>query len=204
MRKTLLILAYISVLCLGLVVALRGQTEPRAIVSWNPIPDPSTLGYKVHRGTIPTVLSEVATVALTAWQDDSIEPTIKYYYAVRGYNSQPGTLSAPVQFRFSDVQPASPAGLTAVKVGFSAGRVTVKADWQAVTKTRSLLVLPVGSTVTYNVFISNTGTIQKFTVLQGTSFTVSDLRKNKTVYFYVTSVLNGVESLGSPAVRVQT
>jgi hypothetical protein len=55
------------------------------------------------------------------------------------------------------------------------------------------------------VFVTSTGTIQqKLTVPQGTSLIVGDLKKNQTIYIYVTAVWNGIESLGSPAVRVQT
>lgn len=195
-------------LFIALVSPLMGQTEPRAIVTWDAVNDARLAGYKVKRGTSSGAYTQGVTVGnVNFWRDDSIEPTIKYYYAVVGFDAlgQEGLLGeADTAFRFSDIQPASPANLTATRQVYQ-GRVTVTLSWSQVTKTRSLLLLPTDALITYRVFMSNTqGAGNVAGDVTSPSFQVQGLKKNQTVYFYVTALWNGIESLGSPAVRVQT
>lgn len=204
--------AILTLLC---VLTILAQTEPRAIVVWDAINSPVLTGYVIKRGISPTspTVDSIVEKNINTWLDATIEPTIKYWFGVAGLDNdeyppaREGEIGWAINnpFRFSDIQPASPANLTAVKTtSTTPGRIAVRVSWGLVTKTRSLLLLPTGAVVTYNVFVANTGTIQKLTVLQGTSITVGGMKKNQTMYFYVTSVWEGIESLGSPAVRIQT
>lgn len=188
-----------------LVSPLLGQTAPRAIVTWDAVNDPRLAFYNVKRGTSPTSVSFLTQSTDTSQLDQSIEPTTRYYFAVAGVDAQnqEGFTSTIVPFRFSDIQPASPANVTCTQTRVR-NTVTLNCSWGLVTKTRSLLLLPAGAVVTYRGFMTNTGTIQQFSILQGRSITISGVPRHRTFYFYVTAVWNGIESLGSPAVRIQT
>lgn len=185
------------------------QTEPRAIITWNAIPG-AVSGYMVKRGISADILDTSQNAGnVTSFVDLSIEPTIRYWFAVVGYDGAgvegyPG-IASNNPFRFSDIQPASPASVTVQKVASTIpGRVSVLVSWAPVTKTRSLRLIPEGSVVVYNVYSANTGEIQTNAGVPGTSVQIGGLRKHKTVYFYVTAIWNQIESLGSIAVRVQT
>lgn len=200
MLKTILLLLLLAPL-------LHAQTAPRAIATWDAVADARVAGYALKRGTTASALAPLATTAQTVWQDDTIEPTTRYWFAVAAVDSagQEGSYGAAVNnpFRFSDIQPASPANLACSQTR-AGSKVTLKCSWGPVLKTRSLLALPPGAAVTYRVFLSNTGTLQTFPILSGASITISDVKRHQTFYLYLTAVWNGCESLGSPAVRVQT
>lgn len=197
-------------LFVALLSPLMGQTAPRVIVTWDAINDARLAGYKVKRGITSISMTQATNVGnLTTWLDETIDPSTKYWFSVVGYDSEgrEGDVGVAVNnpFRFSDIQPASPANLTVKKVpSTTPGRSAIQANWSPVTKTRSLLMLPEGAVVTYTVFVSNSGTISNHQVIQGTSLTLGGLTKNKTLYVYVFAIWNGIEGLGSPAVRVQT
>lgn len=190
-------------LFVALVSPLLGQTAPRAIVTWDELADAAK--FNVKRGTSATSIAPIGETAINSYKDETLEPTIRYYFAVAGVDAQnqEGYTSDVVPFRFSDIQPASPANVTCTQTRVRS-TVTLNCSWGQVTKTRSLLLVPSGAVVTYRGFMTNTGTIQQFSILQGRSITISGVPRHRTFYFYVTAVWNGIESLGSPAVRIQT
>jgi len=194
---------------LFLAPLLAAQTAPRAIITWEHIPDGRVAGYKVKRGTSPTAITAATAVPdVSLWQDATIEPTLKYWYAVSGIDTDglegETGIADNNPFRFSDIQPASPANLVCSKTK-TGSTVRLQCYWSQVTKTRSLLLLPTGASVSYRVFLSSTGgTVKTFPVLSGTSISISDVKRHQTFYVFVLAVWNGIESLGSPAVRIQT
>jgi len=193
---------------LFLAPLLAAQTAPRAIVTWEHIPDDRVAGYKVKRGTSPTAITAATAVPdVSVWQDDTIEPTLKYWYAVSGVDTDglegETGIADNNPFRFSDIQPASPANLVCSKTK-TGSTARLQCYWSQVTKTRSLLLLPTGASVTYRVFLSSTGTVKTFPISSATSIVISDVTRHQTFYVFVLAVWNGIESLGSPAVRIQT
>lgn len=203
------VVLFVAFLILTFFITLRlsAQTAPRALVVWDKIPEPYIVeGYRVKRGTAADNLSVIEAhvdPSANAWTDTTVEPTTRYFYAVQGFNSTvgDGTLSEVIPFRFSDIQPASPTNVSVAK-STSAGRTTLAVSWSPVVKARSGLAIA-GGDMTYNVFITNSGTIARYPITTN-SLTVSGFKKNLTLYVYAFAVWNGIESLGSPAVRVQT
>lgn len=189
---------------------LLGQTSPRAIVTFDRVQDPRVLGHNIKRGnsaTSMTLLGSIDALQSLAgvYVDETIEPTTKYWFSVAAFEQdREGETGLAINnpFRFSDIQPASPANVTCTQ-SKQGNRVTLTCNWGIVTKTRSLLLLPTGAIVTYRAFLSNTGTVQTFPS-EKNLMVISDVRRHQTFYFYVTSIWNGIESLGSPAVRIQT
>ena len=183
---------------------LMGQTVPRAIVTCDALE--GAAAYNIKRGTTSTNMVIVGSAPTGTFLDESIEPTTKYYYAMSGIDSsaREGATGLAINnpFRFSDIQPASPANVTCTQ-SKQGNRVTLTCNWGIVTKTRSLILLPAGAVVTFRAFLSNTGTVQTFPT-ERNSMVISDVRRHQTFYFYVTAIWNGIESLGSPAVRIQT
>ena len=186
---------------------ILGQTAPRAIVKWNAIPDARTAGYNVKRAVTATGTPESVSVGnVVAWVDENIEPTTRYWFSVAGFDAAglegvTGNASNN-PFRFSDIQPASATSVVCSQQR-DKNKVTLNCSWAIVTKTRSLIPISPPTGITYRCFLSNTGSVQTLTSL-GSSIQIGGVPRHQTFYFYVTALWNGIESLGSPATRIQT
>lgn len=187
------------------------QTAPRLIIQWDPITDSRLAGYKIKRtvGALPYAV--VGTVdKVTQWQDNNVDPFTTYQIIVVGVdiNGVEGNPSIPVSGSFVALQPAQPTNFAASNASSSSpGRVAKTFTWTAVTKMRNQSTPVVGPSYLIYMATSDPATGASgslVTTVTATTYTHQGMQKNRTYYFWVSCVVNGVESFGSPAVRVQT
>lgn len=204
----------IATLAFFLVVTSFTQTAPRAIVSWDPIPDPRAVKYRIQTtvGTLPFATALDCT--LPPCTVTGIEGTITYKIRVAGLEADgtQGEYSTEIPFLFAAIQPLSPTSLSVSNAtSTQPGKLAKKLSWTAVTKYRPGPLFPAGVKVTYRVYQGETAPTVLVTETSTNTFTVQGLAKHKSFQFWVTCVIDTigyptilVESFTSPAVRVNT
>jgi len=136
-----------------------------------------------------------------------IDGAITYKIRVAGVDKAgvTGEFSEPITFLFASIQPLSPTLLTQTAATSSQpGKLAKRLSWTAVKGYRTGPLFPAGTVIDYRVYQAMTEPAVEIATTQTNFFTVQGLQKNKTYQFYVTCVVNGIESYTSPAVRVNT
>lgn len=200
----------------GLLLAAiaHPQTEPRLVVAWDAIQDSRLTGYRLKWGTSATTLTSVINIAAnnTEVTVTGLDGSTTYSIVVMGLEnltgggSREGEASAPIQANFGWLQPASPTGLSCSQTtsATNPGKKDITCSWGAVTLSR-LGSKPLTG-IKYTLYRVSNGQLST-PVYTGTARTFTELgiTKNKTVYYAVTAQsTTGIESLGSPAYRLQT
>lgn len=199
----------VAILTFLFAASYLAQTDPRMIVSWDPIQPPA--GQTVARyiiettvGTLPyTKAADCPAIPCTV---EGIEGTSTYKIRVAGVepNGTVGEYSDPITFLFASIQPLSPTSLShAAATSTQPGKLARKLTWTAVKGFRTR-TFPAGTVVSYRVYQAGTSGSSFMGTTQTPTFTAQGLSKHKTYHFYVTAVVNGIESFSSPAVRVNT
>jgi len=184
------------------------QTQPFVTIEWDAIPDPALHHYRVERSLSLTGLStttfEIGNVL--EFTDTTIDDVTRYYYEVRGIDNLglAGLISSPkVSQRFQDIQPAMPTVFTCSSIASTQpGKAAIGCSVSPVTKYRSGLLIPTGTIVQYNWYMSTTeaGTSLSATTMVP-NFAIQGLKKRTSFYLYATSVVNGIISYGTAPVR---
>lgn len=196
------------------------QTEPRAIVTFDPIPDARAVKYRVQTaiGSLPFATAvECAAIPVTTdgrigCTVPAIAGTSTYKVRVAGLDAggTEGEYSSEVTFLFASIQPLSPTSLSqASATSTTPGKLARKLSWPVVTKFRTGPAFPAGAVVEYRVYQGGTGQTpasnSNLVAISSTnSVTIQGLSKDMSYQFWVTCVVNGIESYTSPAVRVNT
>jgi len=204
-----LVLRQTAALILILCASALAQTEPYLNVAWDLIPatEGVAVNYRVQTtvGSLPFITA--AECVLPPCLVTGIEASTTYKIRVAGIeaNGTEGDYSDPISFKFSSIQPISPTSLSVSSATSSQpGKITKQLSWSATTKFRTGALFPAGSVVEYRVYqaAGNGLTLVVFNSLAN-SMTV-DLDKNRSYQFWVTCIVDGVESFTSPAVRITT
>jgi hypothetical protein len=196
---------------------LLAQTDPRMLVTCSPITDPRLANYRIETtvGVLPFAVARECSRAEMAsgCPITGIEGSITYKVRVAGIDTsrQVGLFSDPVSFNFNQVQPTSPTNLAQSSASSTTpGRVARRFTWSAVKYMRNGSAIATGLTVSYRLYMatsdpSTTGVIGSVVAtVTTTDYTYQGMQKNRSFYFWVTCIAGGIESFGSPAVRVQT
>jgi len=187
------------------VLKIMGQTDPRMIVSWNVVAGAAKYQVETTVGTLPFI--KAAECPASPCTITGIEGTTTYQVRVAGVDAggKLGAYSTPLAFMFASVQPFAPTSLSQTSAtSTQPGKLAKKLSWTAVTKYRTGPAFPAGTIIEYRIYQAVTGPAVIIATSATNSYTVQGLAKNKTFQFYVTCVVNGVESFATPAVRVNT
>lgn len=195
-------------------LTLLAQTTPSSLIMWHEVA--GAVAYRVER-TVPGVAFGGIGETTDLWLRDTLpSATTLYIYrvAARDVEGKLGEWSSQVSYKFSDVQPATPTGLSVSNASSSnPGRVSRRLSWNPVTRAESGAVLPSSPAVRYKVYRyaadpSTNAYGQLVTTTTFTNFTDDGLQKNKTFYWAVTAEFDYtdryIESYGSSAVRSRT
>jgi len=195
---------WLSILAIFFTVSVLGQTTPRIIVSWDAVTAAAKYQVETTVGTLPFI--KAAECPASPCTVTGIEGTTTYQVRVAGVesNGKIGNYSTPLPFMFAAIQPFAPTSLTQSSASSTQpGKIAKKLSWTAVTQFRTG-PFPPGTIVTYKIYQADTSPSVLIATSNTNSFTIQALTKNKTFQFYVTCVVNGIESFASPAVRVVT
>jgi len=186
-----------------------GQTDPRMIVYWNPITPPA--GQSVAKYIVETTVGSLpflkaADCTAIPCTITGIEGTTTYKVRVAGVEPTGivGAYSDQITFMFASIQPFAPTSLTqASATSTQPGKIAKTLSWTAVKGFRTR-TFPAGTVVTYRIYQAGTSPAVLIATANSNSFTVQGLAKHKSFQFYVTAVVDGVESFATPAIRINT
>jgi titin len=153
--------------------------------------------YRILRGSSPSSLSQVATVAMTSYTDYSLAAATKYYYAVQqsDTNGNVSPLSATVAATTLAL-PSPPANLT----GAAVSKSQIQLNWTAV-----VTGMPLAA---YHVYRgAQTSSLTQLVTISGTktSFTDYPVAAGTTYYYALASLdKEGNVSALSAAVAITT